>query len=66
MAQRALIVDPSDIETLLVALSIAASRRESQARAVRFGRHHDEQAARMRALRLRVMKLRAQGEPNGT
>ena len=58
MAQRALIT-PDEIEVLLVSLSIAASRRESQARAVRFGRHHDEQADKMRALRLRVMKLRA-------
>lgn len=62
MAQRALIVDEQEIEVLLVALSIAASRRESQARAVRFGRHHDEQADRMRAIRLRVMKLRARQE----
>lgn len=59
MAQRALIITPDEIEVLLVSLSIAASRRESQARAVRFGRHHDEQADKMRALRLRVMKLRA-------
>lgn len=55
---RALIVVKDEIETLIVALSIAASRRESQARAVRFGRHHDEQADKMRALRLRLMKLR--------
>lgn len=59
MTQRVLIVDEQDIEVLLVSLSIAASRRESQARAVRFGRHHDQQAEKMRALRLRVMKLRA-------
>jgi hypothetical protein len=59
LAQRALIVVEDEIETLLVALAVAASRRESQARAVRFGRHHDEQADKMRALRLRLMKLRA-------
>ena len=42
-----------ELTAIIDALAIAAARRESQARAVKYGRHHDEAAVRMRLLRLR-------------
>lgn len=48
--------DREEILLLLVALAMAASRRESQARVIKHGRRHDEEAIRMRRLRFRLMK----------
>ena len=47
-----------ELTAIIDALAIAAARRESQARAVKYGRHHDEAAVRMRLLRLRFMQER--------
>lgn len=47
-----------DLDTILSALATAASRRESQARAVKHGKHHDDAAAKMRALRRRLLTHR--------
>jgi hypothetical protein len=54
------LVHLNDAEIMLAieALAKSASRHESQARAVRFGRRHDETAAAMRALRFRLSAAR--------
>lgn len=52
--------DDDQLEALIAALTIAASRREAQARFVKNGRHHDEQAAQMRRLQLRFRTEREQ------
>ena len=44
-------------ELLLEALTMAASRHESMARAQKFGRPHDEKAAQMRTLRHHIKQL---------
>lgn len=49
---------PGELSTLLDALALAASRREAQARYVKFGRHHDDDAAKMRRLRFKLMSIR--------
>lgn len=41
----------AEVELLMEALAMAASRKESQARAIRHGAHHDKVAACMRELR---------------
>jgi len=46
----------ADIDLLLEALARAASRLESMARTAKYGRKHDETAARMRALRFRLTR----------
>jgi hypothetical protein len=47
-----------ELTLLIEALAKSASRHESQALAVKFGRHHDETAAAMRALRFRLINAR--------
>jgi hypothetical protein len=47
-----------EIDSLLDALAIAASRRESMGRALKHGRKHDLAAERMRALRHRLLNIR--------
>jgi hypothetical protein len=49
----------AELELLLETLAMAACRKESQARAVKHGRHHDLAAVKMRLLRARLsMRLR--------
>lgn len=45
-----------DVRLLVSALRLAASRRETQARAIKHGRHHDLQATAMRDLAFRLLK----------
>lgn len=45
-----------ELELLLDALARAAARLESMARAGKYGRRHDETAARMRSLRMRILR----------
>jgi hypothetical protein len=47
-----------ELTILIDTLALAASRRESQARYVKHGRHHDEAAVKMRELRVRFMRQR--------
>ena len=47
-----------EIDCLLDALRLAASRRESMAHAVQHGRHHDLAAEEMRRLRIKLMKAK--------
>jgi hypothetical protein len=51
---------PFDLALVIDALAKAASRHETQARAVKFGRKHDDTAAAMRALRRRLVRDRAE------
>jgi PadR family transcriptional regulator, regulatory protein PadR len=53
-----------ELSTLLDALALAASRREAQARCVKFGRHHDDEAAKMRRLRFKLMSIRKRQAPD--
>jgi hypothetical protein len=50
--------DLHELTVIIDALALAASRRESQARAVKHGRHHDLAAAKMRLLRARFVQRR--------
>lgn len=47
-----------ELTAVIDALALPASRRESQARAVKYGRHHDEAAVKLRLLRLRFIQER--------
>jgi len=48
----------SDLRVVIDALAKAAARHESQARSVRFGRHHEKAAEAMRDLRRRFVEER--------
>lgn len=45
-----------ELDLLLAALARAAARLESMAKTAKFGRKHDEQARRMRSLRMRILR----------
>jgi hypothetical protein len=51
----------AELTTIIDALAIAASRREAQANAVKYGRHHDEAANAIRILRVRFVQERWRG-----
>ena len=47
-----------ELDLLLSATALAASRREAQARSVKHGRHHDIEATKLRLLRSRLFLVR--------
>lgn len=60
-------ISVTDIDLMLDALARAASRHESMARSVRAGGfsmgQHDRKAARMRELRVELMRMKAAHAP---
>lgn len=56
MEPKTITLTDVEIDLLVKALEKAASRHETYARTVKYFRKHDDIAARMRALRLRLVK----------
>lgn len=59
---RRIDIPTADLTLVVDALAKAASRHESEARRVKFGRKHDDKAAAMRALRTKLLRVRVFGE----
>jgi len=53
---------PADLELVIEALSMAASRKESMARSTPYGAHHERRAIAMRSLRRRLTDHKPQRE----
>jgi hypothetical protein len=49
-----------ELTAMIDALELAASRRESQGRVAKHGRHHDQAAEQLRRLRFRFIQRRSQ------